>query len=731
MILMLFGAVAVAGVLGTGFMASVKGPGRTLTEVSKTSQIENAMLAATKLVVSGDAAAQDCDGDGTVEPLPFRVGAGPTGGGLVPLESGAVKQDPWGKALGYCVWDHGKKTVTDNVPECGGATAKRLNGGNVSSEVVLAIISAGKDGIFQTTCNAFVDANNDKIADTPLIVTAPGSDDIVRRDTVESLLASGALSQLADLPDEACAPGSEGTMRYTNGVPQVCTTTGWKEIGGNTANETTGGFTSVGPVNPGTVHISNTITTGGYFGTRKVTVDGGILVVNGVDSGSSANVPVEATVAIKGTAAAFPAALNSLAQTPKVFTLKIGTVSKTWTLTTRGRTAPVLVVTPNPSNNMNVSGPTGTPGTHTGTAVQFTVRNTGEAQAAAITAAPTLSNTTNFELTGTNLCSNFVLNGSSANNCTFYVRPKAATPGTYTSTLTVAAAGATSASTTLNGTASGWACTIPWGGTVNHGLSVTGYSASSVAWNQACTSVQGSRTCTNAVLNNPTFSFGACSVTAPLNCTSPWSTTVSHGTSITAYTQTAPAYSAVCSSYAATRSCTNGALSGSATNQYCYQWSVGAFGACSKTCGGGTQTRTVQCLRQPGGAVVADGNCGGTKPAPSQSCNTQSCCAGKLHAGYCWYMGALNQSCNTVCSARGGVHAATRNYVGSAGNMDNCIAVVDALGVSWNAMLSYADLDLGCVFQPNAGQNIIRFIASATNYATSGANSRRVCACNN
>jgi hypothetical protein len=326
MMLLLFGAIAIAGVLGTGFVTTIKGPGRALDTASRTSSIENNMLAATKLVVAGDATKQDCDGDGTVEPMAFRSGAGPAGGGLIPLDSGAAKNDPWGRPLGYCIWDHGKKSVSDNVATCGGLAANRLQGGDVTTENVLAIISAGKDGIFQTTCNAWVDANTDNVADTLLIAAAPGSDDIVRKDNIVSLLSSGALSQLPVLPDGACTPGAEGTMRYQSGVPQVCTTAGWREIGGDAGS--TNAFTPTSGVNPATLQTSNQITMSGYFGTRTATVDnGGIIVVNGVDQTSAAEIPAGALVSVKGTSSA-------AWLTPVVFALRIGASAKTWTVTT-------------------------------------------------------------------------------------------------------------------------------------------------------------------------------------------------------------------------------------------------------------------------------------------------------------------------------------------------------------------------------------------------------------
>ncbi|MDR0651297.1 MAG: hypothetical protein LBG59_08085, partial [Candidatus Peribacteria bacterium] len=61
------------------------------------------------------------------------------------------------------------------------------------------------------------------------------------------------------------------------------------------------------------------------------------------------------------------------------------------------------------------------------------------------------------------------------------------------------------------------------------------------------------------------------------------------------------------------------------TNISCitYSWSTSNYGSCSASCGGGTQTRTVTC-KSSEGTTVADSYCG-TKPAISQSCDTQAC----------------------------------------------------------------------------------------------------------
>lgn len=69
---------------------------------------------------------------------------------------------------------------------------------------------------------------------------------------------------------------------------------------------------------------------------------------------------------------------------------------------------------------------------------------------------------------------------------------------------------------------------------------------------------------------------------------------------------------------------------------YSYSWWTGDWSNCSVTCGGGTQTRSVVCVRNHPGQTghvgdwmdVADTFCtssGLSKPITSQSCNTHSC----------------------------------------------------------------------------------------------------------
>lgn len=60
----------------------------------------------------------------------------------------------------------------------------------------------------------------------------------------------------------------------------------------------------------------------------------------------------------------------------------------------------------------------------------------------------------------------------------------------------------------------------------------------------------------------------------------------------------------------------------------CPSWSVGEWGVCSRSCGGGEQTRQVQCVQrtsQTNVDALADSYCAQPTPTRRQTCNTHSC----------------------------------------------------------------------------------------------------------
>lgn len=182
----LFGAVGLVGVIGASTMTIMKGPVRSMHNVTQRTIAENNMIAAGKLALiaaTNQPGHGDCDSDGSVEPVPFSLtgdGLFPAGGGYLPIEIGAARQDPWGNTYGYCAWDHGGVIKNGTCADDAG----RLRGDAGGNGAVLAVISSGPDRVFQTSCG-----------DAPDFVVQPsGSDDIAQVYTYgEAVASSGGL----------------------------------------------------------------------------------------------------------------------------------------------------------------------------------------------------------------------------------------------------------------------------------------------------------------------------------------------------------------------------------------------------------------------------------------------------------------------------------------------------------------------------------------------------------
>ena len=170
---LLFGAVALTGVLAAVGMQTLTGPVTTITRVTQKNIADTQLLMNAKIIVNaavGGADDGDPDDDGLIELAPWPVVGGgetpPTGGGFLPTDLGLSLTDPWGTKYGYCSWDHGSPT---------NSSARRLTGDNTldaHKQPVIAIIAAGPDKVFQSTCPAFTSG---MIA----VTKASGSDDLI------------------------------------------------------------------------------------------------------------------------------------------------------------------------------------------------------------------------------------------------------------------------------------------------------------------------------------------------------------------------------------------------------------------------------------------------------------------------------------------------------------------------------------------------------------------------
>lgn len=187
---MMFAAVVMVGVLGVVGMQTVTGPVTTITKVTQKNMIDTDLMTNARIVIL-DAGTQpaggDEDADNYVEPAPFRNDAtcasSPANGGCLPSDIGAVLTDPFGTPYGYCVWDHGSSNTSTN----------RLQGKDVTSEAVIAVMSAGPDKIFQTSCEPFDGSGTEGLQE----VTT--SDDSIRIYTYDAAVAgANGLWQVKD-----------------------------------------------------------------------------------------------------------------------------------------------------------------------------------------------------------------------------------------------------------------------------------------------------------------------------------------------------------------------------------------------------------------------------------------------------------------------------------------------------------------------------------------------------
>ena len=229
----LFAIVTLIGVLGVGLSNFIKGPLRSSVSITRQSAAETKMTIASQTAIMAAANLSnkgDCDSDGMVEPLEFRDAGSlpaPIGGGLLPDSIGVTKTDPWGTEFGYCVWDHGP-VLLNAVCQAVSGTNRRLQGYNSTDYPSVAIISAGPDRKFTTTCRNFslgatrADQNNNGVltdpGDLPLISKALSTDDdiIYSQTYLEAANSTGGLWSLK--PAEPNQASIQKSLEVTGGA---------------------------------------------------------------------------------------------------------------------------------------------------------------------------------------------------------------------------------------------------------------------------------------------------------------------------------------------------------------------------------------------------------------------------------------------------------------------------------------------------------------------------------
>nr|XP_046223514.1 papilin-like isoform X1 [Oncorhynchus gorbuscha] len=125
---------------------------------------------------------------------------------------------------------------------------------------------------------------------------------------------------------------------------------------------------------------------------------------------------------------------------------------------------------------------------------------------------------------------------------------------------------------------------------------------------------------------------------------------------------------------------------------YVYSWTTGEWNACSVSCGGGSQVRSVQCVSHDasGPRVVEDGVCAAYTPAPPtlQTCSMQRCASWRASA---WSLcsvtcGTGDQSREVMCVGEASVQLADTSCSASLRPVaaQPCSMPVCLLAVSWH-----------------------------------------------
>jgi hypothetical protein len=94
-----------------------------------------------------------------------------------------------------------------------------------------------------------------------------------------------------------------------------------------------------------------------------------------------------------------------------------------------------------------------------------------------------------------------------------------------------------------------------------------------------------------------------------------------------------------------------------------YAWNAGTWGACSASCGGGAQARSVICQDSKGN-TVANSNCTGAMPASTEACNSGACLPTCNYYDIYGYTDPTPFSANNMVNPSGNFMACTGLYGG-------------------------------------------------------------------
>jgi len=179
MFAMMLAMLALMAVMGVGLS-------RLLVTTKATTQMQRSQdnkQLMNSLVMTLSSKAADSDGDFVLEPPAYSTEtitgfAAPTNGGFVGTD--VVNVDAWGRRLGYCAYDYGSATATP--PSGTGLIRGSTDSSPTDSWVAVVVISAGPDGVINSTCPA---------ADTLASDVAATGDDMVAARSYGEMVSFG------------------------------------------------------------------------------------------------------------------------------------------------------------------------------------------------------------------------------------------------------------------------------------------------------------------------------------------------------------------------------------------------------------------------------------------------------------------------------------------------------------------------------------------------------------
>jgi hypothetical protein len=479
----LFGAIALVGLLGAAAMTFMRGPLQSAVKITRQNTAEAQMSIAGQVAVMAAASAAnngDCDTDGFVEPLEWRDAGAlpkPTGGGLIPNTIGINKKDPWGTEYGYCVWDHGPTTLNAACELTAPGTDMRLEGANSRLFPVVAIISAGPDKTFTTTCRNFAtgadraDQNNDgdllDAGDRELVgKAAPTDDDVIFTYSYEEATgASGGLWQLKSVDpniatiNKSLEVSGGATFQGTGTFQRLAAT-------GSDFLDVLSGLRLPTPTTMPTCNIAN-------LGVLRRNASGnGIEICNTGNlwspvSGEGASDIFSSTATCTSVADRGKVRYDSVSQQPQFCN---GTAWQPFTL---GTPTAQIIITPASNYSMNIVGPcAGGNCPFAYTAWQtFTVINQGGTASGTLNTSGFITGPQagNFEMDmASSTCDNSITLAANGGSCTVVIRARASSNTNYSASISVTD-GSTPAIAPLYGTSTGFGCSNGargWGGIV-------------------------------------------------------------------------------------------------------------------------------------------------------------------------------------------------------------------------------------------------------------------------